>query len=340
MNGASGRRGGAAQQGHRGGAARGGIERAAMRKEGSKSMGIETARRGWRRVRRAAARAALLGCLLAACGVAAAQPVIRYPRPESLGDERAAYPIALLKLSLSKVGNPYRLAASPAQMQQGRALRLLARGQGIDLLWTVTSREREEDFLPIRIPIDRGLIGWRLLLIRAQDRALFAPVATAAALAPLRAGQGHDWPDTEVLRANHFAVYTSTAYDRLFKMLDRGHIQYFPRSVIEIWQEIAAHPELRLDAADGIVLHYPEALYFFVNPSNPALAATVERGLRLAIADGSMQALFEQYYGAAIARAGLAHRAIIAIGNPLLPAATPLADAALWFHPARAGGAR
>src|SRR5471032_590331 len=265
---------------------------------------------------------------------AAAQSVIIYPRPESLGDERAAYPIALLKLSLSKVGNPYRLAASPAQMQQGRALRLLARGQGIDLLWTVMSREREAAFLPIRIPIDRGLNGWRLLLIRAQDRALFAPVATATGLAPLRAGQGHDWPDTEVLRANHLAVFTSTAYDRLFKMLARGHIQYFPRSVIEIWQEIAAHPELRLGAADGIALHYPEALYFFVNKSNTALAAKVERGLRLAIADGSMQKLFDEYYGEAIARAGLARRSIIALDNPLLPSATPLADAALWFAPA------
>src|SRR5476649_2686382 len=125
---------------------------------------------------------------------AAAQSLIIHPRPESLGDERAAYPIVLLKLSSSKVGNPYRLAASPAQMQQGRALRLLARGQGIDLLWTVMSREREAAFLPIRIPIDRGLNGWRLLLIRAQDRALFAPVATATGLAPLRAGQSWPWP--------------------------------------------------------------------------------------------------------------------------------------------------
>src|SRR5471032_3308291 len=247
-------------------------------------MYTDTARQGWRRVRRATARAGWLGVLLACCGVAAAQSVIIYPRPESLGDERAAYPIALLKLSLSKVGNPYRLAASPAQMQ--------------------------------------------------QDRALFAPVATATGLAPLRAGQGHDWPDTEVLRANHLAVFTSTAYDRLFKMLARGHIQYFPRSVIEIWQEIAAHPELRLGAADGIALHYPEALYFFVNKSNTALAAKVERGLRLAIADGSMQKLFDEYYGEAIARAGLARRSIIALDNPLLPSATPLADAALWFAPA------
>lgn len=281
--------------------------------------------------------ACLLGLVLA-CGTAAApaKPVVVYPRPESDADERASYPIALLKLSLQKAGDPYELAASPVRMQQGRSLRLLEQGRGMDLVWTVTSQAREDVFLPVRIPIDRGLIGWRLLLIRPADRALFAPVSTADALAPLRAGQGHDWPDTDVLRANRYAVYTSTSYERLFKMLERGHIQYFPRAVTEIWKEIDAHPAQPLAVADGIVLHYPEALYFFVNKSNTALAAAIEQGLRAAIADGSMAALFQRYYGADIARAGLERRTVLTLANPLLPAATPLADAALWFQPAPA----
>ncbi|WP_295995592.1 transporter substrate-binding domain-containing protein [Rugamonas sp.] len=264
-------------------------------------------------------------------------PDVTYPRPESLADERASYPLALLKLSLKKAGDHYRLAASPVRMQQGRSLRLLEQGQGIDVVWTVTSQAREDAFLPVRIPIDRGLIGWRLLLIRPEDRALFAPLATAAALAPLRAGQGHDWPDTDVLRANGYAVYTSSSYERLFKMLESGHVQYFPRAVTEIWKEIEARKDAPLAVADGIVLHYPEALYFFVNKSNTALAAAIEQGLRIAIADGAMTALFQRYYGAAIARADLAHRTVLTLANPLLPAATPLADQSLWFHPAARG---
>jgi hypothetical protein len=281
--------------------------------------------------------ACLLGLFLAGCAApVSAKPVVTYPRPESLADERASYPLALLKLSLYKAGNPYQLAASAVRMQQGRSLRLLEQGKGIDLVWTVTSQAREDAFLPVRIPIDRGLIGWRLLLIRPQDRALFASVATAAALAPLRAGQGHDWPDTDVLRANRYAVYTSTSYERLFRMLNRGHIQYFPRAVTEIWSELDTHREQPLEVAGGVVLHYPEALYFFVNKSNTALAATVEKGLRIAIADGSMTTLFEHYYGDAIARGALDRRTVLRLANPLLPAATPLADQTLWYQPAPA----
>lgn len=276
------------------------------------------------------ALACLIGLLVASA--LSAKPVVTYPRPESLSDERASYPIALLKLSLRKAGDPYLLAASAVRTQQGRSLRLLEQGKGIDLLWTVTSRAREQAFLPVRIPIDRGLIGWRLLLIRQQDRALFASRTSAAALASLRAGQGHDWPDTDVLRANGLTVTTSTSYERLFKMLQLGHVQYFPRAVTEVWDELDGHTEPPLEVADRVVLHYPEALYFFVNKSNTALAAAIEKGLRIAIADGSMEALFQQYFGAAIERAGLQRRTIVRLTNPLLPAATPLAEPALWFR--------
>lgn len=263
---------------------------------------------------------------------AAAKPVVTYPRPESLADERASYPIALLKLSLHKAGNPYQLAASQVHTQQGRSLRLLERGENIDIAWTVTSKAREDALLPVRIPIDRGLIGWRLLLIRAQDRPLFASVRSLPALAPLRAGQGHDWPDTDVLRANGMTVHTSTSYERLFQMLKRGHVQYFPRAVTEIWSELDAQSNQSLAVAEGVVLRYPEALYFFVNKSNVALAGAIERGLRKAIADGSMERLFQQHFGAAIARSALDKRTIVTLNNPLLPRATPLGEPALWFH--------
>lgn len=263
---------------------------------------------------------------------AVAKPLAIYPRPESLTDERASYPLALLKLSLHKAGNPYTLAASQVRTQQGRSLRLLEHGGKIDIVWTVTSQTREEALLPVRIPIDRGLIGWRLLLIRPQDRALFAPVRSLPALAPLRAGQGHDWPDTDVLRANGLTVHTSTSYERLFQMLKRGHVQYFPRAVTEIWSELDAQSDQSLAVAEGVVLHYPEALYFFVNKSNVALASAVERGLRMAIADGSMQRLFQQHFGAAIARSALDKRTILTLDNPSLPRATPLGEPALWFQ--------
>ena len=281
-----------------------------------------------------AVRCALaVGALAGACLPAACATVVHYPRPESHIDERASYPIALLKLSLQKSGADYQLAPSVAHMQQGRSLRFLERGIHIDVVWTVTTTKREQQFLPIRIPIDRGLIGWRLLLIQSKREAAFASVRQRDALAMLLAGQGHDWPDTDVLRANQLRVATSSSYEGLFKMLALGHIDYFPRSVSEIWPELDARRGRGLAVEPTLVLHYPEALYFFVNRDNRALAGAIDKGLRAAIADGTMERLFQRSYGAAIRRAGLAGRTRIALHNPLLPASAPSADAALWFVP-------
>jgi len=281
-----------------------------------------------------AVRCALaLGALVGACLPAACATVVHYARPESHIDERASYPIALLKLSLQKSGADYQLAPSVVQMQQGRSLRFLEQGKHIDVVWTVTTIERERQFLPIRIPIDRGLIGWRLLLIQSKREAVFASVRQRDALAILVAGQGHDWPDTEVLRANQLKVTTSSTYEGLFKMLALGHIDYFPRSVSEIWPELDARTGRGLAVEPGLVLHYPEALYFFVNRNNQALAGAIDKGLRAAIEDGTMERLFQRFYGAAIRRANLAGRTRITLHNPLLPASAPTADAALWFAP-------
>jgi hypothetical protein len=115
-----------------------------------------------------------------------------------------------------------------------------------------------------------------------------------------------------------------------------AHIEYFPHSVAEVWDELDAHQARQLDVAEGVVLHYRQALYYFVHKDNAPLAAAIEQGLRRAIADGTMGTLFDRHHGAAIARAGLARRTVIALANPTVPAATPLAERALWFVPGAA----
>jgi hypothetical protein len=75
-----------------------------------------------------------------------------------LGDARGSYPIALLHLALEKSGTDYQLVPSGQAMSQHRTLRQLGSNNGLDVVWTMTSPEREKELRPIRIPIDRGLI--------------------------------------------------------------------------------------------------------------------------------------------------------------------------------------
>ncbi len=92
--------------------------------------------------------------------VQAAETII-YSWPATLQqDPRSYYPIALLRLALAKAGGDYELKPSKRDQSQRRSLRQLAAGLGMDVVWTFTSIEREKNLLPIRIPIDRGLLGW------------------------------------------------------------------------------------------------------------------------------------------------------------------------------------
>jgi hypothetical protein len=268
---------------------------------------------------------------------AAAGPLrVVYPRSESARDVRTAYPLAVLRLALERSGAAYELRESERDMQQARSLRELAKGGAVDVVWTVTTVEREAELRPIRIPIDRGLIGWRLLLIRRGDAARFDGADPEPALAAMQGVQGHDWPDLAVLRANGLRVASSPSYEGLFAMVARGHAQYLPRAVDEAQVELASHAELPLEIEPSLLLHYPSALYFFVHPDNRALAAALEAGLEQAVRDGSLEREFDGAYGALIASADLGRRRVLALANPNLPSATPLARRELWFEPGAA----
>ena len=128
--------------------------------------------------------------------------LVVYPLPESKLDQRANYYVELLQLCAARSNPKIQLQASVFHAQQGRNLRLLEQNKGVDVVWTLSSEERESKFLPIRIPLDRGLLGWRLLLIKQRDIVRFSSVKNNSDLAALWAGQGHDWPDLEILLKN------------------------------------------------------------------------------------------------------------------------------------------
>jgi hypothetical protein len=181
-------------------------------------------------------------------------------------------------------------------------------------------------------------MGYRLLIIRAEDQSWFRRVQTIDQLRELRAGQGHDWPDTEILRANGLAVEATVDYDSLFRMLQLGRFDYLPRAINEPWEELALRSGRGLAVEEGLMLYYPTAEYFFVNRDNVALAERIERGLRRALADGSFDKLFREHpvNANAFGKANVLKRRIIRLDNPLLPPETPFDQAELWWAPLRA----
>lgn len=265
----------------------------------------------------------------------ATEPVV-YAWAESMAkDTRGHYPIELLKLALAKSGKNFSAKPSKLDQPQWRTLRHLEMGRGMDVVWTFTTPERENSLLPIRIPIDRGLLGWRLLLIKQSDAQIFAEMTQPDQLKTLRSGQGHDWPDYPILKHNGFKVTPSSSYEGLFQMLTLGRIRYFPRSLTEIQPELENRPQMPLMIAPQWVIYYPAPLYFFVKKDRSDLAAAIEYGLLMAMKDGSMRSLFERHFGTAIVNADLKNRKVVRLQNPLLTAETPLQNTDLWFSPER-----
>ena len=276
-------------------------------------------------------RQLLLIAALAQPPCAMGATVVYYPRPESGPSEPARYGQKLLEEVLKRAGGNYRVERYLVRMHQVRAIEHLKSGEGIDVLNTMTSIAREQDMLPIRIPIDKGLIGWRLMLIRQSQAATFGAVTSLDDLKKLTAGQGKDWPDTQVLNAGGLRVYGTSDYTSLFKLLENGRIDYFPRGVTEAWADLALHPH-NLMVEPTIALRYPTAIYFFVRKGNTRLAADISAGLEKMIADGSFEKLFQEYYGATIRRARFKDRRIFELPNPVQPPGMPLERKNLWYR--------
>jgi len=224
--------------------------------------------------------------------------VIRHVSPEGTLDQRHTYFIALLNLALEKTraqDGPFRLAMHEDKMTQARAILSVAQKYSLDIVWTMTSKEREEILQPIRIPLLKGLLGHRIFIIRQQDKEKFAQIKSPNELKPLIAGQGHDWPDIKILKENGYNVMPVPNYDSLFSMLSLGRFDYSPRGVTEAWAEVEAHPEKELMVEETLLLKYPASIYFFVHKNNTLLADRIERGLHLSIADGSFDRLFQEH---------------------------------------------
>lgn len=257
--------------------------------------------------------------------VAHARTVI-FALPYDSSNVMQDYHVLLLQKALSYSAKPYYLQPAAETMPQSRVLKEINQQTGIvDVFWSMTSVEREKMLKPIRVPLSRGLLGWRLLLVN-EDVAF---LSTQRNKQNTLFVQGHDWPDSQILKANGYKVLTANDYHSLFTMVEKGRVNALPRSVIEIDDE---HKNIakKLFIAPDLMLYYPTAEYFFVSNNDTKLAAAIEHGLAEMNKDGSFNALFEQQYGAVLKQLAQQKRKVLKLHNPLLPTATPLDKPEYW----------
>jgi len=267
--------------------------------------------------------------------------VIYSPTPVSKDDKRFDYCISLLRAVLEKTSDSHgSFKMFPAEdMNVGRAIEFLKTGdvETVNVVWTTTSKNREDSLLPIRIPIRKGLLGYRVFLIKKEDQAKFAAIQSLEELKKLKVGQGHIWNDVKVFEENEFEVVTGPNYEGLFRMLMEGRFDYFSRGINEAPKEYEARKDIRpnLLIEGTILLYYPWPKYFFTSMKNPVLAERIELGMKMMIEDGTFEEMFLRYHKKDIERVKLKSRKLFKIHNPLLPSTAPLDQKEMWFDPVK-----
>jgi len=274
-------------------------------------------------------------------GAHAAPAPMRYIHnaPESAGDIRYEYQWEILRTALERTrasDGPYELLPAAAMTEQRQTDEMLAGSPTINVMYLGTEPDFETRLWPVRIPVDRNLGGYSILMARRETEAALAQVRSVQDLRRFSVGLGLGWLDVGILRSNGFNVVPGSSYDGLFQMLDNRRFDVFPRAVVEVLGEYErvhpAMPDLVLD--DKLILYYPLPMYFWFQrtPEGKRLAARARKGLLAMIADGSYQRIFDKHQGWKIKRLKLERRRLLAIHNPLLGPETPFDDARLWYR--------
>jgi hypothetical protein len=250
------------------------------------------------------------------------------------------YHIKIIKAAMehTREMGAYELRPSDATFGTARLIEEIADNTGNVHVMSrapAMSEKALEKLLPIRIPLEKGLLGYRVMIVRKQDLPKLAAINSLEELKKLSLGQGSRWVDADVLAKGGFNVVRGYYPAGLLRMLNEERFDVFPRAIWEAPKEVddASKDIPDLTVEPTLVLRYPFARYFWVSQKGdgPELAKRLETGLRRMIADGTFDRLFNEFFGPFIESSNLRGRKLFEIDNALLPPDTPLDDLSLWF---------
>ncbi len=280
-------------------------------------------------------RQILLISLLVCINFANATEIIRYIKSKEYPDPQQSYFVDLLTLTLDTTKAEYgdfKLQSVAIEMAQGRTSLMIERDELVDITWRMTSKELEQKLQAIYFPLLKGLMGHRIFIIRKNEQSRFTKNLSIETLKKIHLGQGHNWPDSDILLANGFTVIKG--YHIYFlEMLKKGRFDFYPRGLHEPWLEIINKPDLAVEK--NLMIKYPAPMFFFVNKKNKHLQQRLESGLSKLLDSGKFEQFFINHSITAgiLTKAKVNSRTVFELQNPLLSKQTKelLKDKRLWI---------
>ncbi|MBK8187826.1 MAG: ABC transporter substrate-binding protein [Cellvibrio sp.] len=244
-------------------------------------------------------------------------------RVESIADDGMyTYYIELIKGALDNTQEeygPYQLIPL-FELTFPRA-KLLAKNNLVSnlLIGTSYSTEMASQYAFVPLPIDFGMMSYRVCFTRKEKLAELKQATQLDQLRQYTIGQGKSWLDVEVLKANGFNVIEYASYKSLFPSVARGRFDLFCRSVTEILPEWDAHKSINNLALDeSFALYYPFPRFFWTNKNNHLLLERVTKGLTRMYQDGTALKIWKKHNQKNLDFAKLSSRRIFYLHNPQL----------------------
>jgi hypothetical protein len=170
----------------------------------------------------------------------------------------------------------------PPNTSQSRVTREVVYGNMVNAEIAVVGSEWEETTIPIHIPVMKGILGVRLLLVTNDNLQKFAQISEVDELKKMKMGLSKSsWVFEQEFKSKGFRIVVANYYAGSFKMLCKDRFDYLPRGIIEIYSEYKKYkkkiPCIEIEPTLALRINLP--VYFYVSPQYPGLARRIQIGL-------------------------------------------------------------
>lgn len=248
-------------------------------------------------------------------------------------DARHAYKFQLihelLEITRAEYGD-YQIIPFDAEPSAKRQALLISQGTSLNLTWASPGTViANADVISIPVDILKGLLGYRICLINPEN----FPTEVKR-LNELVIGQGLNWSDVDIYRANAIEVRQGPSFEALFDMLAVKRYQCLPLGADEVaftWREKKAnYPFLEME--QKLLIYYEYPIYLQISKRAPELARRLELGLAKLMQNGRFDALFDYYHAQDLELLALRQRRLFCLISPYLPAAGQCKDTPLLLR--------
>ncbi len=219
-----------------------------------------------------------------------------------------------MALNHTEEGKQYQLVPSIA-LEQGDAFDYLTQGN-IDIFISAADKNRESSSLPIFVPTDRGLLGFRLCFTQ-KSNPIFEQIRSVDAMIKLdfSFGVGSDWPDLGIYQQNAIKTVSDKINSNLTAMIIDEKFDCYSRSVYEIDEELHLYEGTDIIVDENLLFIYPNAEFIYINPHKSEVHAILLQGIDAMLKDDTYFTYFDDNYADVLRNHGIYDRKLIFLEN-------------------------